>query len=96
MIAQNDGITEKEFEPLYLYQAMQLPNSKTEEESPYYNSLFRNHFLKELSPQSPLLYGLPKFHKDSISLRPVVYDYQAPTNKLVETLPTQPMQLKIP
>ena len=40
--------------------------------------------LKELNPQPPVLYGLPKLHKQDIPLRPVVSFCQAPPYRLCQ------------
>lgn len=39
-----------------------------------------------MNPQSPILYGLPKLHKDNIPVRPVVSYLDAPTYKLARKL----------
>lgn len=51
------------------------------------NLLFKDdekRYLRIMNPQSPRLYGLPKLHKPSIPIRPVVSFTNAPTYKLAQ------------
>jgi hypothetical protein len=49
------------------------------------NSYTRNSIL-EMNPRSPCLYGLPKIHKESMPMRPVVSYIGAPAYKLAKKL----------
>jgi hypothetical protein len=53
-------------------------------DSPSIFSKFDLFRLKQMNPQCPRLYGLPKVHKDSMPCRPVVSFYTAPTYKLAK------------
>ena len=83
-----DEYIEKEFtelktDPTHKFQTNLI---KTLKESPTIITPSEIYHLKNLNPQPPILYGLPKIHKTNIPMRPIVSYCQAPFYKLCQKL----------